>query len=109
MIAFFTDWMQVIRMEYGVNPYIFISIYLMAIPLFWAGIYWLVQNYKKQKSLVYPILFIGSCLISSYVYLLTAGENLPLWVYLIIILMVIYGAYSMYNSVKAKLRGVKHG
>lgn len=87
---------------YGVNPVIFGSIYAGAIPIFWVAIAWLVSNIKKKKPVTGPVLLACSCAVSAYVYLIIAGENVPSWVYGLIVAIIGYAIYSTLNKVKQK-------
>ena len=102
------NWLTSIQSTYGVNPYIFAAIYIGAIPLFWIGIYWLVKNIKSKKSVNMPVLFMLACAVSSYTYLLFTGNDIPLWVYLLIAIMIGYAGYTVYDKVKkTRLQNVK--
>lgn len=98
------DWFFGLGDQYGVNPIIFGSIYVGAIPFFTLCIAWLVKNYRNDKSIVLPALSATFFFISAYLYLIIVGQNVPWWVYGVVILLIIYGAYSTYLKVK---RGVK--
>ena len=90
--------------NYGVNPIIFGSIYVGAIPFFTFSIGWLVRNYRKKKSIVLPALSSTFFFISAYLYLIIAGRNVPLWVYGVVVAMVAVGAYSTVQKVKGKIK-----
>ncbi len=90
--------------NYGVNPIIFGSIYVGAIPFFTISIGWLVRNYRKKKSIILPALTATFFFISAYLYLIIAGRNVPIWVYAVVIVMVIVGAYSTVNKVKGRIK-----
>lgn len=100
----FTSWFMGLGEKYGVNPIIFGSIYVGAIPFFTLSIAWLVKNYRREKSIVIPALSATFFFISAYVYLIIAGKNVPLWVYGVVILMVIYGAYSTILKVRSRIK-----
>ncbi len=106
MIELLTEWIESIRVTYGVNPYIFAGIYIGAIPIFWVGVYWLAKNLKNKKRLSGPILLMMGCAVSSYVYLLIAGENIPLWVYAIIVIMIIYALFEVRKQAVRKKQEV---
>jgi hypothetical protein len=89
--------------KYNVNPWIFGGIYIGAIPFFTFCVGWIIRNYKKNKSIVLPSLLAGFFFISAYLYLIIAGENVPWWVYGILILMIIYGIISTINKIKHKV------
>lgn len=103
------EWFLGLGKQYGVNPFIFGSIYVGAIPFFTLSIGWLIKNYRKGKSIVPPALVATTCFISAYVYLIIVGQNVPWWVYGIVILMVVYGAWSTYKSVRKKIKHIEKG
>ncbi|MDZ7756429.1 hypothetical protein [Rhodohalobacter sp.] len=104
LIETIQTWFFSLGDNYGVNPIIFGSIYVGAIPFFTLSIAWLVKNYRKKKSIVLPALSATFFFISAYVYLIVAGHNVPLWVYGLVILMVIYGVYSTVLNVRSKIK-----
>lgn len=97
-------WFMSLGENYGVNPLIFGAIYVGAIPFFTLSVGWLVRNYRKGISIVLPVLSASFFFVSAYLYLMIAGKNVPFWVYGIVILMLLYGAWSTYKSVKAKVK-----
>lgn len=103
------EWFLGLGEKYGVNPIIFGSIYVGAIPFFTISIGWLISNYKKDKSIVLPAFCATACFISAYVYLIIVGKNVPWWVYGVVVLMVLYGAWSTYKSVRKKIKKIDKG
>lgn len=104
IIEMFTSWFMGLGEKYGVNPILFGSIYVGAIPFFTLSIGWLVKNYKSEKSIVLPALSATFFFISAYLYLMIAGQNVPIWVYVLVVFMILYGAYSTYKKVKSRIR-----
>lgn len=96
----FKDWFMSLGENYNVNPYIFGGIYLGAIPFFFLSLRWTIRAKKKNKSFVLPLLTTGFCFISAYLYLLFAGKNLPVWVYIFIGIMILYGLGSVIYKLK---------
>lgn len=96
-------WFITLGDQYGVNPIIFGVIYIGAIPFFTLSIAWLVRNYRKGLSIVLPVLSALFFFVSAYLYLMIAGENVPWWVYGIVIAMLLYGAWSAYGKVRKKI------
>ncbi len=96
----FVDWFFGLGAKYGVNPIIFGSIYVGAIPLFTLSVGWLIANFRKGKSITLPSLSAGFWFISAYLYLFIAGENIPLWVYAMIIGIIGFGAYSSIRKIQ---------
>ena len=98
------DWFLSLGAEYGVNPLIFGAIYVGAIPFFSLSIGWLIKNYRSGKSIIFPALAAMFFFISAYIYLIFAGKNVPIWVYIIVILLVIIGAYSTIQKVRKQIK-----
>ncbi len=90
----FKEWFLSLGQQYHVNPYIFGGIYIGAIPLFFLCLGWTIKNIKNKKPFVLPLLLTGLFFISAYLYLIIAGKNIPLWVYIFIGVMIVYGIYS---------------
>lgn len=96
-------WFMSLGEDYGVNPIIFGAIYIGAIPFFTISIGWLVRNYRKGISIVLPALSASFFFVSAYLYLMIAGENVPWWVYGIVVGMLVYGAWSTYGNVRKRI------
>ncbi len=99
----FVDWFMGLGAQYGVNPVIFGSIYVGAIPFFTLSLGWFVRNLKQKKPIALPALSAGFFFISAYLYLLIAGQNIPVWVYGVVALLVIFGVYTTVNKVRAQI------
>lgn len=103
------EWFIGLGAEYGVNPYLFGGIYVGAIPLFTASVAWLVRNARKGRSVAIPALAAGFFFVSAYLYLIVAGENVPVWVYAAVAVLVVGGAWSTIRSVRAKVADARAG
>ena len=97
------EWFFSLGPKYGVNPIIFGSIYVGAIPFFTLSIAWLIRNLRRKKSIVFPLLAASFCFVSAYLYLIIAGKNIPVWVYVFLSAMVIYGVISTVSKVRRSL------
>jgi hypothetical protein len=102
----FVNWFLSLGENYGVNPFIFGGIYIGAIPFFSLSIAWLIRNYRKGKSIVFPALSALFFFISAYIYLIFAGKNVPVWVYAVLFLLIIFGAYSTLKKVRRQIKEV---
>lgn len=91
--------------DYGVNPLVFASIYVGAIPFFilFTGI--AVKRGRAGHSTVLPVMAAGLCFISAYLYLAIAGRGIPIWVWAVLGLVIAYGAWSAASSYRRKLKG----
>jgi hypothetical protein len=98
----FKEWFLSLGGKYNVNPYIFGGIYIGAIPLFFLCLRWTIKNIKHKKSFVLPLLLTGFCFISAYLYLIIVGKNIPVWVYVFIGVMIVYGIYSSVKTINNK-------
>jgi ABC-type Co2+ transport system permease subunit len=101
------EWLMGLSENYSVNPYIFAGIYVGAIPFFTLSVAWIIRNKRKDKAITLPVISTGFFLSSAYLYLMVAGENVPLWVYVLIIGLLGYGIYSTFKKIKSvqKKRG----
>lgn len=97
-------WFFSLGEQYGVNPLIFGTIYVGAIPFFTLSIVWLVRNCRQNRSIVLPAFSTVACFVSAYLYLIIAGRNVPWWVYVLVVVMVAYGAYSTYRILKRRIK-----
>ncbi len=97
------DWFFSLGENYGVDPIIFGSIYVGAIPFFMLSIAWLVRNRRVGKSIVLPVLSAGAFFVSAYVYLAIVGRNIPIWVWFFLGALILYGIWSTVRNVRAKI------
>lgn len=102
LTASLSDWFFGLGEAYGVNPIIFGSIYVGAIPFFMLSIAWLVRRLRAGQSIVVPVLCAGFCFVSAYLYLAIAGRNIPIWVWAMLGLLIAYGAISTVRDVRKR-------
>lgn len=96
----FKEWFLSLGENYSVNPYIFGAIYIGAIPFFFLCLGWTIKNIKQKKPFVLPVMLTGFSFVSAYLYLIVVGKNIPVWVYIFIGAMIIYGVYSTVTKIK---------
>lgn len=102
-IQSFYRWYINIGNQYGVNPFIFGVIYVSAIPFFVISIGWIVRNYKKRKPIILPVLSTTFFFLSSYIYLIFDGENIPSWIYGIVLIWAGYGAFVAVQKIRSRI------
>ncbi len=100
----FKQWFLSLGPEYGVDPIIFGSIYVGAIPFFTLSLAWLIKNIRSKKSIVLPVLSTGFFFVSAYLYLVIVGRNIPLWVYIFIVGLILFGLYSTIKKIKKRTK-----
>lgn len=98
----FNDWFFGLGAHYGVDPLIFGAIYVGAIPFFLVSIAWLVRRRRTGRSIVLPSMCAGFCFVAAYLYLAVAGRNIPVWVWIFIVALLGYGAWSTLRDIKRK-------
>jgi fatty acid desaturase len=88
--------------HYGVNPVIFLVIYLISGPFFYYSLFRVVQALARKRSkeaLVWAAVFLCAT-IAPFIYVLLFGRNLPWWVYGIIALIIGYGVFSLIRKLR---------
>ena len=103
MIEAFKDWFLSLGENYGVNPWIFGAIYVGAIPFFLASVAWLVKRARAGHSTVVPTMLAGFFFVSAYLYLAIAGRNIPVWVWVFLAVLIVWGAVSQVRQTRAKI------
>jgi len=90
--------------SYGVDPVTFGVIYVVAIPFFLASVAWLMRCVRNQQSIVLPATCSSFFFLSSYLYVLAVGDNMPVWVYVVMGVMIAYGIGATVLKVRWQLR-----
>ena len=103
MLSDLNQWFLSPGAEYGVNPYIFGGIYVGAIPFFLVSIAWLVKRARAGRSTVVPTMLAGFFFVSAYIYLAIAGRNIPVWVWIFLAALIVYGAWSTIRDTRKKI------
>lgn len=94
---------------YGVDPMIFGLIYIGTIPLLGLSISWIIRGIQKKKSVVIPIFSTVLCYTGAYIYLIIAGQNIPVWIYFALAGIIGFAGYQFHRKVACKLSEVKRG
>ncbi len=103
MLEAINDWILAQGAQYGVNPYIFVAIYVGAIPCFLASIAWLVKRARAGRSTVAPTMVAGFFFVSAYLYLAIFGQDIPVWVWIFLAALIAYGAFSTIRDTRRKI------
>ena len=101
------DYYFVISTKYAVKPIVFISIHAVCTPLLVMNIWWLLRSKRLGKPIIAPLL----CTIVLYnianVYLVIVGRNIPLYIYLMLIVFTLYSGYISVMKLREKLANTK--
>jgi len=109
MLETINDWILGLGADYGVNPYIFAAIYLGAIPFFLASIAWLVKRARAGRSTVAPTMVAGFFFVSAYLYLAIFGQDIPIWVWIFLAALIVYGAVTTIRDTRRKIAATSSG
>lgn len=107
MLEALNTWILAQGAQYNVNPYIFGAIYIGAIPFFFASVAWLVKRARAGRSTVAPTMLAGFFFVSAYIYLAVFGQDIPLWVWIFLAALIVYGAWSTIRDTRRKIAAAK--
>ncbi|MCW3108277.1 MAG: hypothetical protein JWQ09_2783 [Segetibacter sp.] len=93
--------------RYNVDPIIFVGIHIVATPVFAAVIGWMIYNKKNRKSILIPALVAVFVFNAASIYLIIFGRDIPLYIYLIVILSAVVGGFFTYRKVKKRIVSIK--
>lgn len=107
-----TDWAREVmaraRETYGVNPVVFLAIFLGSGPVFYYSLYRLLRSLARKAggaTGMWSAVFLGATA-APYLYVLVFGRNLPAWVYGILALLIGQGAWSLAKRLRKPEKGV---
>jgi hypothetical protein len=102
---------------YHVNPVVFLILYLGAVPFFYLSIFFVLREVVRLRKTgrrltlntladdrtldVWFIVFVVANVLP-YVYIAIWGRNVPLWVWIPILLVIAYAAYRFYQQVRVR-------
>ncbi len=93
------------RDTYGVDPVVFLLIYLCSVPFFYYSLYRTIRAAAgglKNEAMVWSSVFLCA-VVAPFLYVLLFGRNLPWWVYGVIALVVGQSVLSLMK----KFRGTR--
>jgi len=89
--------LRVARDDYGVNPVVFLTIYLVCVPVFYYSLFRTFQSLARRlgkEAMVWSAVFLCAN-IAPFVYVILSGRNIPWWVYGIIAMVIGQGVLSL--------------
>ncbi len=90
--------------NYKVDPIIFLSIHVIATPVFIVTVAWIVKNYRANQSLLLPVITATLVFNAANIYLVIAGQNIPWWIYTILAVTTIISGYFSIKKITKKLK-----
>ncbi len=86
------------RTTYGVNPLIFIVIYVICVPIFYYSIFQTIRSLSRKDTtqvLVWSMVFLFSN-VAPFLYVILFGHNIPWWVFIIIAILIAQAIISLF-------------
>ena len=96
--------MQAARDNYGVDPVVFLVIYLVSAPVFYYSLFRMIRALAKRlgkEIMLWSSIFLCAN-IAPFLYVLFFGRNLPWWVYGIIALLIGQGILFLVRKLREK-------
>ena len=107
VITWIEDLMRTARETYGVNPVVFVSIYLVCVPFFYYSLFRMARALSKKLAkeiMLWSAIFLCAN-VAPFVYVLFFGRNIPWWVYGIIAILIGQVVLSLVMKLRRKPLG----
>ena len=94
--------MQQAMDRYGVDPAIFLVIYLISVPFFYYSLVRMMRAIARKRGnevFVWSMIFLCT-IVAPFIYVLFFGRHLPWWVYAIIALLIGQGIFSLIRKLR---------
>ena len=103
IVAKFEEISQQAVEQYGVNPVIFLAIFLTSVPFFYYSLFRMMRALAKKlkkEVTVWSTVFLCAT-VAPFIYVLLFGRNLPWWVYGVIALLIGQGVFSLIKKLRS--------
>ncbi len=94
--------MQTARETYGVDPVIFLIIYLACAPIWYFSLFRTLRaltTRRMNEVTLWSAVFLGST-VAPFLYVLVFGHNIPWWVYALIVVLVGQGVLTLVQKLR---------
>jgi hypothetical protein len=98
------EMMRTARETYGVNPVIFLIIYLGCAPIWYFSLFRTLRAAAQRRTaelLPWSMIFLAAT-VAPFVYVILFGRNLPWWVYGVIAVLVVQSLWSVYSRLRPR-------
>ncbi|MEO6520776.1 MAG: hypothetical protein ABIN91_03800 [Mucilaginibacter sp.] len=92
------DWIIGLGEKHEVDPLLLGCLYLISKLFFFGFLGWALKTYRSKKPILVPLLFASVSFSLPYLYLIIAGRNISIWVYVFIALMFAYGGFTIWKK-----------
>lgn len=106
VLAWVQELMRVARQVYGVDPVIFLGLYLGCAPVWYFSLFRTLRALaarRVQQVMIWSSVFMLATVLP-FLYVLLFGHNIPWWVYVLILLLVVQGLYGLVRKVRSGRR-----
>lgn len=96
--------MQMARDNYGVNPIIFLILYLICVPIFYYSLMRTLRSLAQKsvtEAMVWSAIFLAA-IVTPFIYVILFGRNIPWWVYGVIAVLIAQGVGSFVLKLRSK-------
>ena len=96
--------MEQARTKYGVDPIVFLVIYLGSVPFFYYSIFRMaraVVRRRQNEIITWSTVFLAAT-VAPFLYVLLFGRNYPWWVYVVVALLIGQGVFSLVRRLRHK-------
>ena len=104
VLGWIREMMRAARANYGVDPVVFLVIYLSSVPFFYFSIFRMIRALARKlrnEIMIWSAVFLASTA-APFIYVLFFGRNLPWWVYAVIGLLIGQGVFSLVRKLTKK-------
>jgi hypothetical protein len=104
IISWIEGLLQTARDDYGVNPVVFVAIYLLCVPIFYYSLFRTLRALARKAGkevMLWSAVFLGTN-VAPFLYVLLFGRNLPWWVYVVLGLLIGQGVLSLVLKLRRK-------
>lgn len=98
----FEEWLTTLGEEHGVDPLILGCLYVVSKLSLFTFLGWVVKNIRAKKPFALQLLLAAVSFCVPYTYLIIAGRNISVWVYVFIGTVFLLGIYSIWKKVTEK-------
>lgn len=102
LAVYAVNWIERIRVEYNVNSYVFLFLYIATLFPFYFSLYKIISCLRKKKAdtMLYWIFVCLLTVVIPYAYILVFGRNISWVFWVLILLMVFLSIYLLFRKVK---------
>ena len=98
----FKDWIIALGDKHDVNPLLLGCLYLVSKISLFTFLGLVVKRLRAKKPFMVQLLCACVSFSVPYTYLIIAGRNISIWVYVFIAAVFIYGAFTIWKTVTKK-------